>query len=320
MRSGGIESDERDFVELSSEPAVSVVMPMYNAAPYVGDAVRSVLDQTFTDFELIVIDDGSKDDSAAQVERAAGGDSRLRVIRQPNGGVSAASNKGTELARGEFLARVDADDICLPNRFAMQVTCLREHPEWVAVGSRVMFIDEEGLPLFEMPGIKLTHEEIDAGLLDVEWTILQPATMFRTDAVRGVGGYRTDLNIHEDHDLFLKLAESGKLANIDEILFQYRQRKNSAVTTYADRHVKSFQSVFEEAWKRRGLSGKRPVPSIAPHPPFPEKMLKQHRLWGWKSLQAGNIQSARKYARAGLKMAPFSAESWNLMYCAMRGR
>jgi glycosyltransferase involved in cell wall biosynthesis len=242
------------------------------------------------------------------------------LIRQSNLGVSVASNKGTELARGEFLARVDSDDICLPNRLEKQVAYLREHPEWVAVGSRVMFVDEQGLPLFEMPGIKLTHEEIDDGLLKVEWTILQPASMFRTTAVREVGGYRTDLNIHEDHDLFLKLAEIGKLGNVDEILFQYRQRKNSAVTTYAQKHVKSFVSVFEEAWKRRGLEGKRELPRIAPHPPLREKMLKQHRLWGWKSLQAGHIQSARKYARAGLRMAPFSAESWNLIYCAMRGR
>ena len=305
---------------MSSEPAVSVVMPMYNAAPYVGEAVRSVLGQTFGDFELIVIDDGSRDESAVEVGRAAKGDSRLRLIRQANAGVSVASNRGTELARGEFLARVDADDVCLPTRLERQVSYLREHPDCVAVGSRVMFIDEQGLPLFEMPGIKLTHEEIDEGLLNVEWTILQPATMFRTRAVREVGGYRTDLNIHEDHDLFLKLAEIGKLANIDEILFRYRQRKNSAVTTYAEKHVRSFESVFEEAWKRRGLEGKRSAPEVAPHPPYREKMLKQHRLWGWKSLQAGNIQSARKYARAGLRMAPFSAESWNLLFCSIRGR
>jgi glycosyltransferase involved in cell wall biosynthesis len=306
-------------VQLTSEPAVSVVIPLYNAAPYVAQAVRSVLDQTVADFELIVIDDGSTDGSAQVVERAAKGDGRLRLVRQANAGVSAASNRGTELARGEFLARVDADDVCLPHRLEKQVAYLREHPECVAVGSRVMFIDEEGLPLFEMPGIALGHEEIDRGLLAVEWTILQPATMFRTTALRAVGGYRTDLRIHEDHDLFLKLAEFGKLANIDEVLFQYRQRTNSAVTTYADRHVWSFQSVFEDAWKRRGLVGKRPMPPIAPHPSYRQRMLKQHRLWGWKSLEAGNLASARKYARAGLRMAPFSADSWRLMYCALRG-
>jgi glycosyltransferase involved in cell wall biosynthesis len=305
---------------LSNEPVVSVVIPLYNAAAYVAQAVRSVLDQTFGDFELIVIDDGSTDGSAEVVERATKGDSRLKLIRQANAGVSTASNRGTELARGKFLARVDSDDICLPHRLQKQVDYLMEHPDCVAVGSRVMFIDEEGLPLFEMPGIGLSHEEIDRGLLAVEWTILQPATIFRTQALRAVGGYRTDLHIHEDHDLFLKLAEIGKLANVDEILFQYRQRRNSAVTTFADRHVKSFQSVFEEAWRRRGLLGKREMPAIAPHPEYRERLLNQHRLWAWKSLEAGNIGSARKYARAGLRMSPFSIDSWRLMYCAVRGR
>jgi glycosyltransferase involved in cell wall biosynthesis len=295
-------------------------MPLYNARPYVAQAVRSVLDQTFTDFELIIVDDGSTDGSAELVDKTAAGDARLRLIRQANGGVSVASNRATELARGDFMARVDADDICLPNRLETQVKFLRAHPECVAVGSRVEFIDGEGEPLFEMPGIALSHEEIDRGLLNVEWTILQPATMFRSQAVRAVGGYRTDLHIHEDHDLFLKLAEIGKLANVNEVLFQYRQRPNSAVSVYAAKHVDSFRSVFEDAWKRRGLTGKQTIPDIAPHPDDPESLLKRHRLWAWKSLEAGHLKAARKYARAGLRLAPFSRDSWNLMYCALRGR
>ncbi|HEY8748521.1 MAG TPA: glycosyltransferase [Tepidisphaeraceae bacterium] len=305
---------------MSTQPAVSVAIPLYNAAPYVAQSIRSVLQQTFTDFELIVVDDGSTDGSADIVERVAAGDSRLRLIRQANVGVSAASNRATELARGEFLARVDADDICLPERLEKQVAYLRANPDCVAVGSRVMFIDDQGDPLFEMPGIAFTHEEIDRGLLAVEWTILQPATMFRTQALRTVGGYRTDLHIHEDHDLFLKLAEIGKLANVPEVLFQYRQRANSAVTTYASKHVDSFRSVFQDAWKRRGLEGKRELPTIAPHPDEATRLLKQHRLWGWKSLEAKNLKSARKYAWAALRLAPFSSDSWNLMYCALRGQ
>lgn len=294
-------------------------MPLYNARQYVAETVGSVLGQTFTDFEFIVIDDGSTDGSAAEVERAAGGDPRLRLVRQANAGVSAASNRGTELARGEFIARVDADDVCLPPRLEKQVAFLRANPDHVAVGSRVLFIDAEGDELFEMPGILLTHEEIDRGLLAVEWTILQPAVMIRAEAMRRVGGYRTDLHIHEDHDLFLKLAEIGKLANLPEVLFKYRQHANSAVTIYADRHVESFRSVFEEAWRRRGLAGKRPIPEIPPHPDDPDRLLKRHRFWGWMALKAGNVKSARKYARAGLRLAPASIDSWKLLYCTLRG-
>src|SRR5258707_685838 len=100
-------------------------MPVYNARRYVAEAARSVLGQTFTDFEFVVIDDGSTDGSAEVVEQAAAGDPRLRLVRQQNKGVSAASNLGTELARGEFLARVDADDVCCPERLAKQVAFLR---------------------------------------------------------------------------------------------------------------------------------------------------------------------------------------------------
>jgi glycosyltransferase involved in cell wall biosynthesis len=304
---------------VSASPPLSVVMPMYNAQKYVADTVRSVLDQRFTDFEFLIVDDGSTDNSPIEVERAADGDPRVRIIQQSNSGVSTASNRGTAEARGEFLARVDADDICLPDRFEKQVAFLREHPDTVAVGSRVMFIDPDGLELFEMPGLKLSHEEIDAGLLKVEWTILQPATMFRTSALRAIGGYRTDLRIHEDHDLFLKLGEIGKLANYPEILFHYRQHFTSAVTTYAKEHVASFESVYRDAWKRRKLDGVRPIPSIAPHPIDPQKNLKRDRFWAWNSLKSRHITAAKKYARRGLRRAPFSVDSWKLMYCALRG-
>jgi hypothetical protein len=155
--------------------------------------------------------------------------------------------------------------------------------------------------------------------MHVEWSIYQPAAMMRTEALRRVGGYRNDLHIHEDHDLFLKLAEVGRLANLPEALLKYRQRPNSAVSIYAKQHVESFRSVYEQAWKRRGLVGKRPLPDIADHPNDPDRLLKRHRQWGWMSLKAGNVSTSRKYALAGLRLAPRSVESWRLMYCAMRG-
>lgn len=298
-------------------PAVSVILPVYNARRFVVEAMRSILDQTFTDFEFIVIDDGSTDDSFRIVKEAAAGDPRLRLVRQENQGVSAAANRGMELARGEFLARMDADDISLPTRLEKQVAFLRGHPDHVLVGSRVLFIDEAGLPLFEMPGLKFTHEEIDAGMLAVEWTILQPAVMMRAAAVRKVGGYRRDLRIHEDHDLFLRLAEVGKVANLPEVLLKYRQHPVSAVSVYADEHVRAFESVLQDAWKRRRLPGS--IPEVRPHPNDPLRDLKRKRLWAWQSLKAGHLQTARKYAWAGLREAPFDLESWKVLYCALRG-
>src|ERR1700728_2879314 len=146
-------SEPDDRILVSDPPPLSVVMPMHNARKYVAQTVRSVLAQRFSDFEFLIIDDGSTDGSSAEAGQAGAGDKRVKIFSQSNAGVSAAANRGTELARGEFLARVDADDICLPDRFEKQIAFLREHPDYVAVGSRVMFIDPDGLELFEMPGL-----------------------------------------------------------------------------------------------------------------------------------------------------------------------
>jgi hypothetical protein len=212
---------------------------------------------------------------------------------------------------------MDADDISLPQRLEKQAALLREHPDHVLVGSMAMYIDEDGAPLYQMPGLKLTHDEIDSGMLAVEWTILQPSAMMRTEAVRRVGGYRQDLRIHEDHDLFLKLAEIGKLANLPEALLMYRQHAVSAVNVHAHEHVNALESVLRDAWKRRGLSG--PIPEVPPHPQDPGRELKRKRLWAWQSLNAGHVATARKYASAALRAAPFDPESWKVLYCALRG-
>lgn len=293
-------------------------MPVYNAARYLGEAIDSVLAQTFRDFELIAVDDGSTDGSGEILGRYARQDARVRVVSQPNRGVGAATNEAISHCRGEFIARMDSDDVCLPRRLEAQVGFLRGHPDHVAVGSMALLIDAEGAPLFEMAGLYLTHEEIDRGLLAVEWSILQPTVTMRTAAVRAVGGYRNDLRIHEDHDLFLKLAEIGRLANLPDVLLKYRQRSDSTVTACADLHVPSLESVLKEAWRRRGLIGVREIPPVLPHTNDPQALLKRHREWGWRSLNAGNVRTARKYARAGLRLAPFSRDSWMLMYHALR--
>src|SRR5688572_2344250 len=128
-------------------PFVSVVMPLHNARHYVAKAIESILDQTFADIEFIIVDDGSTDGSDEIALRYAKRDARVRLIRQPNAGVSAASNAGIALARGEFLARMDHDDISISTRLQQQVEYLRANPDCVAVGGQAMFIDQRGFPL-----------------------------------------------------------------------------------------------------------------------------------------------------------------------------
>jgi glycosyltransferase involved in cell wall biosynthesis len=133
-----------------SDPAISVIMPVRNGLPYVGTAIASVLDQSFRDFELLAIDDGSDDDTVSVLEAAAAQDNRIRVIQLPKSGMRTAVNHGLELARAALVARMDADDVCLPDRFRLQKDFLDKHPEVVAVGGWAWAIDEQGERMFSI--------------------------------------------------------------------------------------------------------------------------------------------------------------------------
>jgi glycosyltransferase involved in cell wall biosynthesis len=306
---------------MADNPLVSVLMPAYNARRYLAEAIESVLGQTWRDFELLVIDDGSTDDTAAIAKRYEARDPRIRVMTRSNGGIGAALNAGLEAARGELIARMDSDDVCLPERFARQVEFLRQMPDCVLVGSRVMLIDSEGASLFEMEDVPTGHEEIEALLLQARWSIVHPAVMMRREVVRQIGGYDNDVVPVEDHDLFLRLAEVGRLANLPEVLLRYRKHPMNSVRVLADRRVKALTRVMETAFARRGLSGVRPMPAILPDVDRddPRRDLNQKRNWGWQCLRSGNLTTARKYALAGLREDPLALESWKLMICVLRG-
>ena len=146
---------------MSGEPQASVILPVYNGARYIEAAITSVLEQTFTNFELLLLDDGSRDDSLAILRAYAQRDPRCIVHTRENRGLVQTLNEGIALSRADILIRMDADDRSHPGRFEMQIAFLLEHPECVAVGSEVMLIDPEGQQLicFEMPR---SHADIDA--------------------------------------------------------------------------------------------------------------------------------------------------------------
>lgn len=306
----------------SDPPLVSVLMPAYNAARYVGEAIDSVLSQTLSDFELLAIDDGSTDDTPRILREYAARDPRVRVLTLPNGGIGAALNAGLAQSRGAFIARMDSDDVCLPERFKKQVDFLQAHPECVLVGSRVLLIDPEGEPLYEMESVVLTHEQIDRVLLEARWSIVHPSIMMRREALERVGGYNNDLVPVEDHDLFLRLAEIGRLANLPDVLLKYRKHPMNSVRVLADRRVAALKRVMESAWERRGIADRSNFPDIFPDPDRddPIRDLRQRWNWGWQCLQAGNLAGARKYALKGIRGGPLRLESWKLLFCVLRGR
>jgi glycosyltransferase involved in cell wall biosynthesis len=306
---------------MSDGPKVSVVMPAYNARRYVVEAIDSVLVQTLADFEFLIVDDGSTDETSEILKAYAARDRRVRVITQSNSGVGAALNRGIEQARARYIARMDSDDVCLPQRFARQVQYLDTTPECVLVGSRVLIIDQDGLPLFEMESVQTTHERIDELLMQARWSVVHPSIMMRADVVRKLGGYNNALVPVEDHDLFLRLAEVGRLANLAEVLLRYRKHATNSVKVLADRRVNALRRVMDAAWERRGITDRSNYPAILPDVDRddPQRELNERRNTGWQCLKFGNVAVARKYAFSSLRSAPLDRESWRLMFCALRG-
>lgn len=301
---------------MSQQPTVSVLVPVYNGEKYLSEAINSVLSQTYRDFELIAINDGSTDQSESLLRRFQAQDDRIQVISRGNTGIVLALNEGLSHARGRYIARMDADDIALPDRFAKQVEFLENHPDYVAVGCRTLMIDPEGLPI-KLHNDLTTHEEINQAYLNGGFgTITHPAAMLRREAIQAIGGYRQEMDLAEDDDLFLRLAEIGKLANLPDVLLKYRQHLKSFSST---KFLKGFQAALialQEAYQRRGLD-------LATMPKIEVAKVRSlndtHHSWAWWALGDGNVATARKHAFLALKAAPISKESWKTFACAVRG-
>ncbi len=201
-----------------SVPSLSVLMTVYNGMPWLPQAVDSILAQTYDDFEFIIVNDGSTDGTAAYLNQRL--DARVRVIHQENGGTAVASNAGLELCRGEFLARMDADDIAMPDRFAKQIRFLREHPDVGLVGSNIIPLGQQKAG--SVIRLATDHEEIYQQLLLGQHAMCHPTVMMRTELLKGLGGYWKLQGMFDAWDMFLRMGEVASLANIAEPLLNYR--------------------------------------------------------------------------------------------------
>jgi glycosyltransferase involved in cell wall biosynthesis len=203
-----------------SAPLVSVVMPVYNGQLHLARSVESVLRQSFSDFELLIIDDGSTDGSRDIIDRYRAGDSRITLIRQPHSGLIVALNRGCEVARGRYIARLDSDDIAIQNRFELQFHHMERHPEIVLLGGGFECIDADGLVLFVMSWPGRNDGLHDYLLLDCY--IAHTTIMFRREFFLTIGGYRPHFQDAEDYDLFLRMSDRRTVDNLPEVICQYR--------------------------------------------------------------------------------------------------
>jgi len=303
--------------DLEGPRAASVLLPVYNAGRHLAQAVESVLNQTFKNFEVLLLNDGSVDNSLQILNSFSSTDRRCRVYSWSNRGLIATLNAGLELAETEFIIRMDADDICRPQRFEKQVSFLRSHPDHVAVGTRALLIDADGMPIVEMMD-SYSHEEIERALFSGRVGIMHPSAMIRADALKAIGGYRPGFPHAEDMDLFLRLSEVGRLANLPEVLLDYRQHLASVGYRHAEQQWASARNAVLDACKRRGIAWANVEEKMQLN--FrPQTSSDIHRKWGWWALRGGNLQTARKHTFQALKSRPLSLENWRLAACVLRG-
>lgn len=228
----------------TARPRVSVLLPVYNEDRFLQQAVQSILRQTEPNFELIVVDDGSTDDSRAIVERLAAGDRRIKPIRHPHTGIVAALNRGMLEASGRYVARMDADDLAHPRRLELQARYLDRHPSIGLIGSRVEYLGDarrnRGLALF----VKWSNSLVDSRDIElyrfVETPFVHPSVMFRRELTERLGAYR-DGPFPEDYELWLRWLESGvRMAKLEQTLLSWRDRPDRLTRTDSRYSVEAF--------------------------------------------------------------------------------
>jgi len=217
---------------MGSSTFVSVVMPVYNCAQYLREAVESILNQTFQDFEFIIVNDGSTDESPKILNEYANKDSRVKIINQPNSGIVVALNKGLFEAKGEWVFRLDGDDIALPYRFAIQVEAIRKKPSLVLLGGWCQQINSEGIPL-KINRYPSEHDELVNALEKGLAFFPHSSACFRRDIVMELGGYSKRFRLEaEDYDLWLRLSSIGESGCCRNVILKLRKHPESISNLY----------------------------------------------------------------------------------------
>lgn len=241
--------------ESFTSPRVSVLLPVRDGSAFLTIAVKSILAQTVSDLELVIIDDGSQDATPTILEGLAAADPRIRVLRQSPLGVAAALNAGLKESRAPFVARMDADDIAAPERLATQLEALTARPDVVALGSACRVIDDDGkLVGYRQPPIQ--PDQIRR-ILQSGNCMIHPTMMMRRDPVLRAGGYRVAFRFCEDFDLWIRLSERYDLLNLPENLLDYREHHRQV--TWQSLEERTITELAALALARRRRAGRADI-------------------------------------------------------------
>ncbi|WP_313436328.1 glycosyltransferase [Novosphingobium sp.] len=278
------------------KPAISVAMSVYNGERFLPLAIESVLAQTFSDFELLILDDGSRDGSAQIIRHYAATDARIRPILRENRGLIASLNELLVEAQAPLVARMDADDICRPERFGRQVEFLTHHRDYGVVGTWSEDIGEHGEALVRSGADHpLTHEDMIVAIENGEQLICHPAVMFRREVVLAVGGYHAAFRHCEDLDLWLRLSSVTRMGNIPERLLRYRRYPDQVSARHStEQQIGSV--IARLAWEERRDGRPDPTENLARLPSIDTL----DALFG----RPGVSRAARETIALGLRWSP----------------
>jgi len=236
-------------------PLVSVVMVVCNVERFLGEAIESILAQTYREFEFVIVDFGSSDKSKEIISSFAAKDSRVNFHEIPRCGLAEARNYACSLAQGQYIAIMDADDISVPERIAWEVDFLERHPQVGVVGGAVDWVDATGKSLQSTWAAlhpPVGNSEI-VSALQSENQFWQPSVLMRREAFTAVGGYRQAFAPAEDYDLWLRISEKFEMANLDRVVLKYRIHPNQvSVRKHKQQNIGSLAALRSAASRRTG--------------------------------------------------------------------
>lgn len=292
-------------------------MPVFNSAKYIREALASVQNQYFRDFELIIIDDGSTDGSSDILRTLAREDSRIRLIQRSNHGLIATRNELLREAKGEFLAWMDSDDISLPDRLRRQVGIFDSDPSLICVGTNVQLIDAVGRPLgvesYPQGDEAIRAEQVRGGGLRFASTMQRRAIAILS------GGFRPPFPMGEDFDYLLRVGERGRMANVPDVLYVYRQHLLSTCTTYGRNWPRFREIILDLAEQRReqGYDKLQRGEGITLPPVQDEDALRFVPLvlheWAKGALSTGDRFRAIRYTLTAIWVSPFDGTAWRFL-------
>ncbi|MES2329010.1 MAG: glycosyltransferase [Bacteroidota bacterium] len=295
-------------------PLITVLMPAYNAEKYIHEAIRSVLDQSFTNFELVIVNDGSTDGTENVIRSFS--DERIVLVNRENGGVSAALNTGLQNARGKYVARFDSDDICYADRLAVQFAFMESDPAYVLCGSDVDYITEEGTFIYHHHCFAYNNEDVVEKFY-FYCPFIHSSVIFKRQEVLDAGGYNILAHTFEDYFLWVQLIAKGKVANLPRSLIKVRLNPGS-VTIDEKWRGSRFRALKRKIIKTGSVSEKQAGKLEEIIRQQEVHHIKQGAYYALcaKKFLTDNYQplKARKYAVLAIRVHPFRWDNYALLF------